>query len=92
MSTTVVPTETKTAAKRGFVRTTAQAYATALAGGVSATVVIQLATGELQLLPVAITAAVTALSPLLAGLASALSILANGVPEDYAAAAGRHAA
>ena len=80
---TVIPSETKLAAKRGFVRTTAQAYATALATGISATTILAIVAGEEALVPVIITFAVTAVSPLLAGAASYLSIISKGMPAEY---------
>ena len=86
MASSIVPAATKVAAKRGFVRTTAQAYAATIpAGGVSAAVLASVATNPD---PVAIVTTVVAalVSPPLAGLASYLSILSAGIPEDYAAA------
>ena len=87
MSTNLIPADTLLAAKRGFIRTTAQAYSTSLAGGISTTVILSVVTGEVALVPTLITAAVAAVSPLLAGGASFLSILSKGVPGDYQAAA-----
>lgn len=87
MTDNVIPASTKLAAKRGFIRTTAQSYATALAGGITATVVLGVVTGEVALVPTIVTAAVTLVSPVLAGAASYLSILSNGIPEDYEPAA-----
>ncbi|MEV8023650.1 hypothetical protein [Microbacterium sp. NPDC080220] len=83
MSTSIVPDSTKLAAKRGFIRTTAQAYSTSLAGGISTTVIIGLTTGEVQPIPLAITVGVALVTPLLAGAASALSILSRGIPGEY---------
>ena len=87
MNDEVVPKETKLAAKRGFVRTTAQAYAATIpAGGISAAILSNVIDDPN---PVQIIATVGAwvLSPLLAGAASYLSIVSNGVPEEYVAAA-----
>lgn len=88
----VIPPELKIAAARGFIRTTAQAYATALAGGISTTIILGVVTGTVELLPTAITLGVALLSPLLAGSASYLSIISRGIPEEYVAAEGKHAA
>ncbi len=90
--TTVIPEELKVAAKRGFIRTTAQAYATALAGGISTTIILGVVTGTVELVPTLITLGVAVVSPLLAGAASYLSIISQGIPEEYAAAKGKHAA
>lgn len=88
MSDPTIPPATLKAAKRGFIRTTAQAYSTALAGGISTTAILTLiGGGQPDLVGLAVTAGVTVVSPLLAGAASFLSILAKGVPEDYTNAA-----
>ena len=76
-------TATQIAAKRGYIRTTAQAYAATLATGISASVILGLATKEVDLLATGITLGVALVSPLLAGAASYLSIIARGIPEDY---------
>jgi hypothetical protein len=81
---TVVPSKTKIAAKRGFIRTTAQAYAATLTTGISASVVLGIAAGEVQLVPTLLTLGISLVSPLLAGGASYLSITAAGIPEEYA--------
>jgi hypothetical protein len=84
----LVPAKTKVAAKRGFIRTTAQAYAASLpTGGVSAAAIAATVADPNPVLLVA-TAAAAVLSPPLAGLASYLSILSSGIPEDYTAAGG----
>lgn len=81
-----VPAAVLRAAKRGFIRTTAQAYATSLGGGITVTAILAIVTGQVDLLTAGVTAAVAVVSPPLAGLASYLSIIAKGVPEDYTAA------
>lgn len=83
MTNSLVPEAAQRAAKRGFIRTTAQAYATALAGGISTATILAVVTGELALTPLLITLAVTLVSPLLAGAASYASLLAAGIPEEY---------
>lgn len=83
----VVPAATKLAAKRGFIRTTAQSYAATLSGGIAVNVVLGIVTGEVDLLTVGVTLGVALVSPPVAGLASYLSIIGKGVPEEYAAAA-----
>lgn len=79
----VVPADVKTAAKAAFVRTTSQAYATALAGGISATLILSLIRGETAWLEMVITWAVAIISPLLAGASAYLSVVASGIPEAY---------
>lgn len=92
---TLVPAATQIAAKRGFIRTTAQAYAATIpAGGVSAAVLASVVANP-DPVALIITAAAALLSPPLAGLASYLSILSKGIPEDYtldAATDARHLA
>lgn len=83
MTDQTVPAKVKLAARRGFVRTTSQSISTALAGGVSATVIIATLTQEPNWLAIGITAGVTVASPFLAGAASYFNILAKGLPEDY---------
>lgn len=79
----VVPAATKLAAKRGFIRTTAQAYAATIpAGGISATALVAFAENP-NWVVAGITVVAALLSPPLAGLASYLNITANGIPEDY---------
>lgn len=80
----LIPADAHLAAKRGFLRTTAQAYGTALAGGITTTVVLSLVAGETPLVPTLVAWGVAAASPLLAGAASYFSILAKGIPGDYA--------
>lgn len=82
----LVPATTTRAAKRAFIRTTAQAYAATIpAGGVSAGVLASVVTNPDPVVLVT-TALAALLSPPLAGLASALSILAKGIPDEYQAA------
>lgn len=81
--TDLVPDQTLVAAKRGFIRTTAQSYGATLTTGISASVVTGLATGEVQILPTVITLAVALVAPVIAGAASYFSILGDGIPEDY---------
>ncbi|MCD2170352.1 hypothetical protein LPW41_11655 [Microbacterium sp. JC 701] len=84
MTEKLIPADAQLAAKRGFVRTTSQAYGTALAGGVSTAVILGVVTGEAPLVPLLITAGVTLVSPVIAGAASYFSILSRGIPGDYA--------
>lgn len=79
----IVPARTKIAAKRACIRTTAQAYAATLTTGLSASVVLGLVTGEVQLIPTLVTLLIAVISPALAGAASYLSILSSGIPDDY---------
>jgi hypothetical protein len=87
MPSPTIPTAVQVAAKRGFIRTTAQAYASTLTTGVSATVIVGIVTGAVDPLITGITLGVALVSPLLAGAASYLSIISKGVPEDYTDAA-----
>lgn len=80
-----IPLTVIKAAKRGFIRTTAQAYAATLSGGIATTGVLALVTGEVDLLTAGVTLGVAVVSPLFAGAASYLSIVAKGVPADYLA-------
>lgn len=83
MTTKLIPADAQIAAKRGFIRTTAQAYGTALAGGISSAVILGMVTGEVQLVPTLIVAGVTLVSPLIAGGASYFNILSRGIPAEY---------
>lgn len=79
----VIPAALRLAAKRGLIRTTAQAYAATLTTGLSASVILGVVTGEQAWLPILITTAIALASPLLAGAASYLSIISKGIPEEY---------
>ena len=83
MPTNVIPADTRLAAKRGFVRTTYQAYAATLTSGISASAVLSVIEGGIDLVTVGVTLGVAVLSPPIAGLASYLSISAKGIPVDY---------
>lgn len=81
----LIPADAQRAAARGFIRTTAQAYGTALAGGIT-TVALTDAIGKVQSgdpLPLVVTGIVVVASPIVAGLASFFTILARGIPADY---------
>ena len=80
----LVPAPVVIAAKRGFLRTTAQAYAASIpTGGVAVGTLVALIQDPDPVVIIA-TAAAAIFSPLLAGAASALSILSRGIPQDYA--------
>ncbi len=81
--TDLVPDKTLVAAKRGFIRTTAQSYGATLTTGISASVVLGVVTGEVQVIPTLVTMAVSLAAPVIAGAASYFSILGDGIPEDY---------
>lgn len=83
MSTKLIPADAQIAAKRGFIRTTAQAYGTALAGGISSAVILGIVTGEMQIVPTLVVAGVTLVSPVIAGGASYFNILSRGIPAEY---------
>lgn len=86
MADKLVPQDVHAAAKRGFIRTTAQAYGTALAGGITLVFLTdafaQASSGDW--VPLLLGAIVTILSPLIAGASSYFSILGQGIPADYA--------
>ena len=83
MSDRLIPVDATVAAKRAFIRTTSQAYATALAGGLSATVILSLVEGEVPLAATLITWGVAVVSPVLAGGSAYFDILSKGIPEGY---------
>lgn len=89
----LIPANTKLAAKRGFIRTTAQGYAATLSGGVTVTAILAITTGEVDLLTAGVTLGVALVSPLIAGAASYFNITSKGIPEDYAPgqSTGKHA-
>src|SRR5690606_40109260 len=73
------------AARRGFIRTTSQAYAAALpVGGINVGSLMALT--DLEPIWVILTIVAWLASPLIAGAASFLSIVSQGIPEEYAAA------
>lgn len=86
MTDNLIPENAHKAAARGFIRTTAHAYSTALAGGISANAILAVTNGSVELVPTLITWGVAAVSPILAGAASYFSLLSAGIPEDYAPA------
>jgi len=81
MSSEIIPVNTRTAARRAFIRTTAQALSTSIPTG--AVTGAALSGADPAVIGWAITAA--ALSSLAAGTAAFLSIISKGVPEDYQA-------
>lgn len=83
MTDKLIPADAQTAAKRGFIRTTAQAYGATLTTGISATVVLGVVTGEVELVPTLITIGVALVAPVIAGAASYFSILSSGIPAEY---------
>ena len=80
MTTTLIPDATKTAAKRGFIRTAAQSLSSAIP---TAAIAIG-ATGD-WVLGVGLGVAGAVVTAGLAGAASYMSILSKGIPEDYQA-------
>lgn len=77
---TLIPADTKLAAKRGFIRTAAQSLASVIP---TSAITITL-TGD-WLAGAGLGVASAIVTALLAGTASALSITAKGIPEDYQA-------
>lgn len=80
MSKNIVPAHVSLAAKRGFVRTATQS----LASVIPITAIAIPTTGD-ALVGVGLGVAGAVVTALLAGAASALSIISNGIPEDYQA-------
>lgn len=80
MSDTLIPADAKRAASRGFIRTASQSLATGFAvpGGLT------LAFTGNAMLALALGLAGLAFSAVINGLQSYFSILAKGIPEDYA--------
>lgn len=85
MPNTVIPANTKLAAKRGFVRTATQS----LASVIPITAIAIPTTGD-ALVGIGLGVAGAVVTALLAGAASALSIVSKGIPEDYQAAPESH--
>ena len=81
MPNTVIPANTKLAAKRGFIRTATQS----LASVIPITAIAIPTTGD-ALVGIGLGVAGAVATALLAGAASALSIVSKGIPEDYQAA------
>ncbi len=79
MADKLIPADTKRAAARGFIRTSAQSLASIIP---TSAITITL-TGDFWL-GVGLGAAGAVATAVLAGAASALSILAAGIPADYA--------
>lgn len=75
----IVPAAVKLAAKRGFIRTATQSLASVIP---IAAIAIP-TTGD-ALLGLGLGAAGAIVTAILAGSASALSIVSNGIPKDYA--------
>lgn len=82
----LVPAPVVIAAKRGFLRTTAQAFAASIPTGGIAVGTLVASIQDPDPVVIVATVAPALLTPVLAGAASALSILSRGIPEDYAAA------
>lgn len=81
MPESTIPATVKTAAKRGFIRTATQSLSSAIpTGAIAITLSGDWAIGVALAVGSAIVTAV------LAGTASALSIISKGVPADYVAA------
>ena len=79
----VIPEHVRLAARRGFIRTTAQGYAATLTGGIAASGILAVVNGEVDYVTVGVTIGVALVSPLAAGLASYLSIISKGIPDEY---------
>lgn len=81
MSKNIIPENVSLAAKRGFVRTATQS----LASVIPITAIAIPTTGD-ALLGIGLGVAGAVATAVLAGAASALSIVSKGIPEDYQAA------
>jgi hypothetical protein len=83
MTEPIVPPAAQVAAKRAFIRTTAQGYATSITGSLVLSIVSLLTNpGDWLLVVVAVITAVV--TPLAAGAAAYWSWIAKGIPDDYA--------
>ena len=82
MTDKIVPDSLQLAAKRAFVRTTYQAYAATLTGGLIVSAV-SLITDPSNFLPVVVATVTAVITPPAAGLASYLSFISKGLPEEY---------
>lgn len=78
MTENIVPASVKLAAKRGFIRTATQSLASVIP-----IVAIAIPTTGDALLGIGLGAAGAVVTALLAGTASALSIISSGIPKDY---------
>lgn len=85
MSEELIPAGVRIAARRAFIRTTAQAYAASLTVGLL-TSVVSLLVDYGQWLTVIVAVLLAIVSPLLAGLVAYFQWIAKGIPEDYTTA------
>lgn len=84
MPNSLIPKELRLAAKRGLVRTSFQAYAATLTASVPSAATLLGIIGDRSQWALALTTlAIAVVSPILAGLASYLSIISNGLPQEY---------
>lgn len=79
MAEHLVPAPVRTAAKRGFIRTTTQTLATVIPLGT----ITGAALSSADPVTIAWSIGAGAVSSVAAGAASYLSILSKGIPEDY---------
>lgn len=86
MPDTVIPPEARLAARRAFVRTTAQAYSATLTVGLL-TSVVSLILNPSEWITVLVAVILAMLAPMLAGLVAYFQWLAKGIPDAYAALA-----
>lgn len=82
MSQNIIPPSVKLAAKRGFIRTATQSLSSVIP-----IVAIAIPTTGDALLGIGLGVAGAITTAVLAGTASALSIVSNGIPSDYVDAA-----
>jgi hypothetical protein len=82
-----IPPATILAARRAFIRTTAQAYAATIPAGGLSTAAILATIHNPDPVAIGVTIAAAILSPPLAGLAAALQWVAKGIPDNYLPAA-----
>lgn len=79
----VIPPDLHVAAKRAFVRTTAQAYAATLSGGGITVAMLVSLIKEPDWVVIISTLVVALLTPFVAGLVAYLNIMSKGIPEAY---------
>lgn len=79
----IIPANVHVAAKRAFLRTTAQAFAASVpTGGIAIASIVGLIT-EPDWIVIIATILAAILTPFLAGLSAYLNILSKGIPEAY---------
>ncbi|HWK19831.1 MAG TPA: hypothetical protein VNR37_03550 [Microbacteriaceae bacterium] len=80
----IIPSPVKLAAKRAFIRTLAQGYATTLGGTVvSVPIILGLIQGTEAWVPIIVAVAVAVVSPFIGAAAAYFGMLRDGIPDEY---------